>query len=86
MDWRSLLFSFRGRINRAKYWLALLVFLVADIVLELVGWALGDGVTFQLLSYVVNLAVFIATIAVCIKRLHDREPNLMKVILSPRAQ
>ena len=39
MDWRSLLFSFRGRINRAKYWLALLVFLVADIVLELVGWA-----------------------------------------------
>src|ERR1700681_4952524 len=73
MDWRSLLFSFRGRINRAKYWLALLVFLVADIVLELVGWALGDGVTFQVLSFVVNLAVFIATIAVCIKRLHDRD-------------
>jgi uncharacterized membrane protein YhaH (DUF805 family) len=43
MDWRSLLFSFRGRINRAKYWLALLVFLVADIVLELVGWALGTA-------------------------------------------
>ncbi len=73
MDWRALLFSFRGRINRAKYWLALLVFLVADIVLELVGWALVDGVTFQVLSSVVNLAVFIATIAVCIKRLHDRD-------------
>jgi uncharacterized membrane protein YhaH (DUF805 family) len=73
MDWRSLLFSFRGRINRAKYWLALLVFLVADIVVELVGWASGDGVTFQVLSFVVNLAVFIATIAVCIKRLHDRD-------------
>ena len=73
MDWRSLFFSFRGRINRAKYWLALLVFLVADIVLELVGWTLGDSVTFQVLSYVVNLAVFIATIAVCIKRLHDRD-------------
>ena len=73
MDWRSLLFSFRGRINRAKYWLALLVFLVADIVLELVGWASRNGVTFQVLSFVVNLAVFIATIAVCIKRLHDRD-------------
>jgi uncharacterized membrane protein YhaH (DUF805 family) len=73
VDWQSLLFSFRGRINRAKYWLALLVFLVADIVLELVGSAVGDGVTFQVSSYVVNLAVFIATIAVCIKRLHDRD-------------
>ena len=68
MNWQSLLFSFRGRINRAKYWLALLVFLIADIVLELVGWTLGDSVTFQVLSYVVNLAVFIATIAMCIKR------------------
>jgi uncharacterized membrane protein YhaH (DUF805 family) len=73
MDWPSLLFSFRGRINRAKYWLALLVFLVADIVLELVGWALGDGVTFRFLSLVVNPAVLVATMAVAIKRLHDRD-------------
>ena len=73
MDWQSLFFSFRGRINRAKYWLALLVFLGIDIVLGLVGWALGNGVAFQTLSFVVNLAVFIATIALCIKRLHDRD-------------
>jgi len=73
MDWQTLLFSFRGRINRAKYWLALLVFLVAGIVLELVGWATGDGVTFQILSFVVNLAVVTATTAVAIKRLHDRD-------------
>ena len=73
MDWQSLFFSFRGRINRAKYWLALLVFLIADIVLVLFGWVLGNGVVFQLLSFVVNLAVFIAGIAVCIKRLHDRD-------------
>ena len=73
MDWRSLLFSFRGRINRAKYWLALLVFLVVDIALGLAGWLLGNGLAFQILSFVVNLAVFIATIAVCIKRLHDRD-------------
>lgn len=73
MDWRSLLFSFRGRINRAKFWLAALVFLVAGIVLGLVGWVLGNSVVFQLLSFVVNLAVFIAGIAVAIKRLHDRD-------------
>ena len=73
MDWQSLLFSFRGRINRAKYWLALLIFLVVDIVLGLVGWVLGNGVVFQILSFFVNLAVFISGIAVCIKRLHDRD-------------
>jgi uncharacterized membrane protein YhaH (DUF805 family) len=73
MDWQSLLFSFRGRINRAKYWLAVLAFVVADIVLGLVGWVLGNGVAFQILSFIVNLAVFIAGIAVCIKRLHDRD-------------
>ena len=73
MDWQSLFFSFRGRINRARYWLALLVFLVLDIVLGLVGWVLGNAVAFQILSSVVNLAVFISGIAVCIKRLHDRD-------------
>ena len=73
MDWQSLFFSFGGRINRAKYWLAVLVFVVADAALGLLGWMLDNGVVFQILSFVVNLAVFIATIAVCIKRLHDRD-------------
>ena len=73
MDWQSLFFSFRGRINRAKYWLAALVFVIADAVLGLVGWVLGNSLTFQILSSVVNLAVFISGIAVCIKRLHDRD-------------
>ena len=73
MDWQSLLFSFRGRINRAKYWLAVLVFVVADAALGLLGWVLDNGLAFQILSFVVNLAVLIASIAVCIKRLHDRD-------------
>ena len=73
MVWQSLLFSFRGRINRAKYWLAVLIFVVADAVLGLVGWVLGNDLAFQILSFVVNLAVFIAGIAVCIKRLHDSD-------------
>ena len=28
MDWTTLLFSFNGRINRAKYWLAVLIYVV----------------------------------------------------------
>jgi uncharacterized membrane protein YhaH (DUF805 family) len=81
MDWRSLFFSFRGRINRAKYWLALLVFIIVGIVLALIGWVLRDAVAFRILSFVVNLAVFIAGIAVCIKRLHDRDKSAWWLLL-----
>ena len=40
MDWWSFFFSFRGRINRAKYWLALLIFTIVGMVQGLVGFAL----------------------------------------------
>jgi uncharacterized membrane protein YhaH (DUF805 family) len=81
MNWRALFFSFRGRINRAKFWLAVLIIFVADIVLGLIGWVLGNDVAFQILSFVVNLAVFIAGIAVCIKRLHDRDRSAWWLLL-----
>jgi uncharacterized membrane protein YhaH (DUF805 family) len=81
MDWRSLFFSFRGRINRAKYWLAALVFVVVGIVLALIGLVLGDGVVVQALKHVVNLAVAIAGIAVGIKRLHDRDKSAWWLLL-----
>jgi len=36
MNWRSLFFSFRGRVNRAKYWLALLIILIVSAVLRVI--------------------------------------------------
>jgi uncharacterized membrane protein YhaH (DUF805 family) len=30
MDWAHVLFSFKGRINRAKFWLGILVIVVAN--------------------------------------------------------
>jgi len=73
MDWWSFFFSFRGRINRAKYWLALLIFFIVDTMLGLLGFALDNTMTFKIFSFLVNLALFAATIAVSIKRLHDRD-------------
>jgi len=75
MDWQSLFFSFKGRINRGKYWLAVLVFFIVGIVLALMGFVLGNGLVVQVLSFIVNLAVFIAGLAVGIKRLHDRDKS-----------
>lgn len=45
MDWTSYLFSFEGRINRAKYWLAGLVIVCGMIVLA--GMVLAAGLAFR---------------------------------------
>jgi uncharacterized membrane protein YhaH (DUF805 family) len=73
MDAVTFFFGFRGRINRARYWLALLIFLVVDVVLSLVGLAVGKGLAFHAVSYGLNAAMFLSTIALSIKRLHDRD-------------
>ena len=69
----ELLFGFRGRINRARYWLALTILCGAAMVVSLFGYAAGETLAFRVFSHAFNLAVFLATIAVGIKRLHDRD-------------
>jgi uncharacterized membrane protein YhaH (DUF805 family) len=66
-------FGFGGRINRARYWLALATFCVADVALMLFGLAVGRGATFHVISYPINLAIFASSLAVGLKRLHDRD-------------
>jgi uncharacterized membrane protein YhaH (DUF805 family) len=73
MDAWTFLLGFRGRINRAKYWLALLIFFIADAVLFLLGWAFGDATAFHVISYLVNLAIFVSSLAVGVRRVHDRD-------------
>jgi uncharacterized membrane protein YhaH (DUF805 family) len=72
MGWVPILFSFRGRINRAKYWLAVLIIFVFDIVLSLLGLAIANTTLFQIFSVLVNVPIFVASFAIAIKRLHDR--------------
>ena len=81
MDAWTLFFGFRGRINRARYWLVLLILFTADVPLTLVGRAVGGGTTFQVVSYAVNLAIFISTLALGIKRLHDRDRSAWWLLL-----
>jgi uncharacterized membrane protein YhaH (DUF805 family) len=72
MDLRLLLFSFHGRINRAQYWLAMLMYTVVGGILGVIGQVLDDGLAYLLLAVVVELAVLISSLAVIVKRLHDR--------------
>lgn len=77
MDWRWLLFSFRGRINRAKYWLTCLIYLIAGVLLALIlgvfDIALGQGAIVQLSGGVLELVLTVSGLAVATKRLHDRD-------------
>jgi uncharacterized membrane protein YhaH (DUF805 family) len=70
----NLLFSFQGRANRGKYWLAVAIYILASVILALLGLALGpDSISLSLLNAVISIGTFISSIAVAIKRLHDRD-------------
>lgn len=75
ISWRWLLFGFRGRINRAEYWFAMLVYFLAGIVLAGIVYLLGDGVAAQGLHFVADLAFAVSGLAVAVKRLHDRDKS-----------
>ncbi len=88
MNWTTLLFSFNGRINRGKYWFALLLYMLAWFAfVALCFMWLGSFDADRLfrfaggamLIWLVAIVLFIAGtwsgIAVGIKRLHDRDKS-----------
>src|SRR4051794_23652152 len=88
MDWRTLLFSFRGRVNRAKYWLAILIYagawllfgVAAAVVMGGIRATAADALTGAgLILVAAGIIIFAggiwSGIAVAIKRLHDREKS-----------
>jgi uncharacterized membrane protein YhaH (DUF805 family) len=77
-DIGSLLFSFRRRINRAKYWLALVIYFAVDIVIVLFGTAMavfGSIALWLVVFAILVLPMLISACAVGIKRLHDRHKS-----------
>ena len=88
MDWTTLLFSFKGRINRGKYWLAALIYVavwttfIAVSLVWLGGLNIDNLLSFAgaaLLIWLIGLILFIAGawsgFAVGVKRLHDRNKS-----------
>jgi uncharacterized membrane protein YhaH (DUF805 family) len=72
MDWGNLFFKFSGRINRAKYWLAVLIYFAIYIVLAAFGYVTDDSAIYQAINGMLNIVIFISSLAVGVKRLHDR--------------
>jgi uncharacterized membrane protein YhaH (DUF805 family) len=71
----SLLCSFSGRINRAKYWLAAVLYIVAFMILAALAYALSAAMLFIVILVILYIPMIISGIAVGIKRLHDRDKS-----------
>jgi uncharacterized membrane protein YhaH (DUF805 family) len=94
VDWTTLLFSFNGRINRGKYWLAVLIYLVVWIVFIALCliWLGGTNIDYlfrfagaMLLIWLIALILVVAGtwsgFAVGVKRLHDRNKSGWWILL-----
>ena len=75
MNWGQLFFKFDGRVNRAPFWIAALVFAVINIALFFVGYVTEQNGIFQAVNGMLSIVILISSIAVGVKRLHDRNKS-----------
>ena len=75
MDWGHLFFKFNGRTNRAKFWIAGLIFAVINVVMAIFGYVADQSVIFQAVNSMLGIVMLISSIAVGVKRLHDRNKS-----------
>ena len=78
MNWGHFLFGFAGRINRAKYWLWVLLYFIAAIIIAAVVYA-AHASNALLIGGIIqvgfSIAAFVSSLAVMTKRLHDRHKS-----------
>src|SRR5262245_30571961 len=70
----SVLFSFDGRINRAKFWGAEILVTIVAVVVMLIAQAGGNGGGVIILVILVPLMIWTG-LAVGVKRFHDRDKS-----------
>src|SRR4051812_17877119 len=71
INWGELLFTFHGRINRAKYWIGTSIYFLIGAAILLMT-QLIDGPVAHGVGVIANIVVTISSLAVGAKRLHDR--------------
>jgi uncharacterized membrane protein YhaH (DUF805 family) len=75
MNWGQLFFKFDGRVNRTPFWIAALIFAVINIALLFLGYVTEQSGIFQALNGMLSIVILISSIAVGVKRLHDRNKS-----------
>jgi uncharacterized membrane protein YhaH (DUF805 family) len=75
MNWSDLLFSFRGRVNRAKYWLVAILFTAIFSVVAGAIFVYSQTVPAFIVIGILFLVAFYISMAISAKRLHDRDKS-----------
>lgn len=78
MDWKYLLTSFDGRINRAKFWAGVVVMIIVNIIANLLDMMLGLDIANSgsgIFSIVAGIASIYIALAIYAKRWHDRDKS-----------
>ena len=94
MDWATFFFRVSGRFNRAKFWLASLIYTIVLIALvvaffialgdfdkDRIGEMIGTSLLFIAIGGIVFLILVWSSLATAIKRLHDRGKSGWWVLL-----
>jgi uncharacterized membrane protein YhaH (DUF805 family) len=75
MNLLTMLFDYRGRINRAGIWLTALIWFVVFILAFGAGMAMGSMSAAYNLALVASIPIIVSSLAVGIKRMHDRNKS-----------
>ena len=81
MDYKNLLFSFEGRINRKPYWMFILAMIVVYLVLIGISIAVGENVG-MILMVLFGLVVLWSSLALQVKRWHDRDKSAWWLLMN----
>lgn len=71
INWGNLLFGFSGRINRAKWWLTVLITVIINILVSVTTNAVQSIAIIAIIGIVGFIAVLWIYFAAGVKRLHD---------------
>lgn len=83
IDWGHLFFQFDGRINRAKFWLGIVGIWIVEAIVFAIITPLGlDSTIGVILLLVLAVAVIWASLAISIKRWHDRDKSGWWVLIA----
>jgi len=81
MDYKNLLFSFEGRINRKPYWMFILAMIVVYLVLIGISIAVGENVG-MILMVLFGLVMLWSSLALQVKRWHDRDKSAWWLLMN----
>ena len=81
MDYKKLLFSFEGRVNRQPYWMFVLAVIAVSFVLVGISMVIGEKVG-MILLVLFQILVLWSALAIQVKRWHDRDKSAWWLLMN----